>query len=103
MAKRQNKQKNKQTKKHYKCFPRSVGQDNRNKNKNQFIKWDLIKLTSVFAQQRKPFMYFFKKTRLPTEWKNMVANDGNNKVLISKTYQQLNNNKKKQLKNGQNT
>ena len=49
---------------------------------------------------------FFKKTRLPTEWKNIVANDGNNKVLISKTYQQLNNNNnnnKKQLKNGQNT
>ena len=75
-----------------------LGSVSQGKRKAKINKWNLFKLIS-FCTAKKTI---HKKTRQPTEWEKIFANDMTNKGLISKICKQLIQlNIKKRLKNRQ--
>ena len=70
--------------------------------KAKISKWDLIKSISFCTAKET----INKTKRQPTDWEKIFASDATNKGLISKIHKQLiqlNNKKKTQSKNRQNT
>ena len=53
--------------------------------KTKVNKWDLIKLKSFCTAEEN----ISKVKRQPSEWEKIIANETTDKVLISKTYNQL--------------
>ena len=56
-----------------------------NRNKTKIYKWDLIKLESFCTAKETTN----KVKRQPSEWEKIIANETNDKGLISKIYKQF--------------